>query len=188
MFRIIPTPAVCEMDLVDELSMRRSVKAQYKQLRRWSWGCSDVEYVIPEMIKNDKIPFSEKFRKTGYLIINHLFWAGGPLLMLLIGFVPGLISSINQSLAVFTVPLATSLVFTILISTVIIPSILSIYIMRQFVQFRSHNYIFNFLQWLLLPILTLTMFSIPSIESQIRLFFNKRIDSFDTTQKMERKK
>lgn len=37
MFRIVPTPAVCEMDLVDESSMRRSVKAQYKQLRRWSW-------------------------------------------------------------------------------------------------------------------------------------------------------
>ena len=73
MFRIIPTPAICEMDLVDEVSVTRTVKSQYKQLRRWSWGCTDVEYVIPEMIKNKKIPFREKFRKTGYLILNHLF-------------------------------------------------------------------------------------------------------------------
>lgn len=87
-FRIVATPAVCQMDLVDELSMRRSVKAQYKQLRRWSWGCTDVEYVIPKMLANREIPFSEKFRKTGYLVLNHLFWAGGPLLMLYIGFVP----------------------------------------------------------------------------------------------------
>lgn len=140
------------------------------------------------MIENKKIPFREKFRKTGYLILNHLFWAGGPLLMFFIGYTPGIVSSINQSLAVFTVPLATSLIFTILVSTVVIPSILSIYIMRQYVHFKWYNYILNFLQWLLLPILTLTMFSIPSIESQVRLFFNKRIDSFDTTQKMERKK
>lgn len=187
-FRIVATPAVCEMDLVDELSMRKSIKAQYKQLRRWSWGCSDVEFVIPKMLENTKIPFREKFRKTGYLILNHLFWAGGPLLMLLIGYVPGLMSSIDQSLAAFTVPIATSIVFTILVSTVIIPSILSIYIMRRYIEFHWDNYLTNFFQWLLLPILTLTMFSIPSIESQIRLFFNKRIDSFDTTQKMERKK
>ena len=140
------------------------------------------------MLENTKIPFREKFRKTGYLILNHLFWAGGPLLMLLIGYVPGLMSSIDQSLAAFTVPIATSIVFTILVSTVIIPSILSIYIMRRYIEFHWDNYLTNFFQWLLLPILTLTMFSIPSIESQIRLFFNKRIDSFDTTQKMERKK
>lgn len=187
MFRIIPTPAICEMDLVDEVSVTRTVKSQYKQLRRWSWGCTDVEYVIPEMIKNKKIPFREKFRKTGYLILNHLFWAGGPLMMLFIGYVPGVIYSIDQSLAAFTVPIATSIIFTILVSTVIIPSLLSIHIMRRYVEFRWYNYIFNFFQWLALPFLTLTMFSIPALESQIRLFFNKRIDGFDTTQKMERK-
>lgn len=76
------------MDLVDDISLHGSVKSQYKQLRRWSWGCSDVEYVIPNMLANKKIPPYEKFRKTGYLILNHLFWAGGPLLMLFIGFVP----------------------------------------------------------------------------------------------------
>lgn len=185
MFRIIPTPAVCEMDLVDDLSMRKSVTSQYKQLRRWSWGCTDIEYVLPKMIESKNIPFREKFRKTGYLILNHLFWAGGPLLMLLIGHVPGIIYSIDQSLAAFTVPIATSIVFTILVSTVVIPSILSIYIMRQYIYFKWYNYIFNFLQWMLLPILTLTMFSIPSIESQVRLFFGWRIDdSFETTQKM----
>lgn len=85
--------------------------------------------------------------------------------------------------------MTTSIIFTILVSTVVIPSILSIYIMRQYVEFRLRNYFFNFFQWLLLPILTLTMFSIPSIESQIRLFFGWRIDNnFETTQKMARKK
>lgn len=83
-FRIINTPAICEMDLVDETSMVRTVKSQYKQLRRWSWGCSDVEFVIPQMLSNTKIPLKEKIRKTGYLILNHLFWAGGPLMMLFI--------------------------------------------------------------------------------------------------------
>lgn len=79
------------------------------------------------------------------------------------------------------------MIFTVLFSTVIIPSILSIHIMRRFVVFRWYDYITNFLQWLTVPILTLTLFSIPAIESQVRLFLGKRLDHFDTTQKMSRK-
>jgi hypothetical protein len=36
-FRIIHTPTICEMDLVDETTFYRTVRSQYKQLRRWSW-------------------------------------------------------------------------------------------------------------------------------------------------------
>lgn len=187
MFRIIHTPTICEMDLVDEASLYRTVKSQYKQLRRWSWWCTDVEYVIPKMLDNKTIPKREKIRKTTYLLLNHLFWAGGPLMMFFIGYMPSIVQSIDESLAVLTVPIATSIIFTVLVSTIIFPSILSIHIMRRYVTFTTMDYIKNFLQWITLPLLTLTIFSIPAIESQIRLFFNKRIDSFDTTQKMDRK-
>ncbi|MBX9808858.1 glycosyltransferase family 2 protein [Candidatus Gracilibacteria bacterium] len=186
-FRIIHTPAICEMDLVDEKNLYRTMRSQYKQLRRWSWGCSDIEYVLPEFIKNEKISNSEKIRKTIYLVYNHLFWAGGPFMLFFIGYVPGVFSSIDHSLATFTVPIASSLIFTVLFATVIIPSILSIHIMRRYTTFTPLDYVWNMIQWITVPVLTLTLFSIPAIESQIRLFFGKRIDSFDTTEKMERK-
>lgn len=186
-FRIINTPAICEMDLVAETNIIRTVKSQYKQLRRWSWGCTDIEYVIPRFIESNTIPTVEKIRKTLYLIYNHLFWAWGPFMLFFIGYVPGIFYSIDHSLAAFTVPIASSIIFTILFATVIIPSILSIHIMRRYTHFTFKDYILNIIQWITVPILTLTLFSIPAIESQIRLFFWKRIDSFDTTQKMNRK-
>ncbi len=186
-FRIIYTPAICEMDLVDETSVVRTIKSQYKQLRRWSWGCTDVEYVIPKFREMSNIPRLEKIRKITYLIYNHLFWAGGPFMLFFIGYVPGQVYSIDHSLAAFTVPIASSLIFTILFATIAFPSILSIHIMRRFVHFRWYDYIGNVLQWAAVPILTLTLFSIPAIESQLRLFLGHRIDSFDTTQKMKRK-
>ncbi len=187
-FRIIHTPAICEMDLVDEKNLYRTIRSQYKQLRRWSWGCTDIEYVLPEFIKNKNIALGEKIRKTIYLVYNHLFWAGGPFMLFFIGYVPGLFSSIDHSLATFTVPIASSIIFTMLFATVIIPSILSIHIMRRYTKFTPLDYVWNMIQWITVPILTLTLFSIPAIESQIRFFFGKRIDSFDTTEKMERKK
>jgi hypothetical protein len=175
------------MDLVDEKNLYRTIKSQYKQLRRWSWGCTDIEYVLPEFLKNKKIKTTEKIRKTIYLVYNHLFWAGGPFMLFFIGYVPVIIPSANHSLAVFTVPIASSIIFTVLFATVIIPSILSIHIMRRYTRFTLLDYFWNMIQWIAVPVLTLTLFSIPAIESQIRLFLGKRIDSFDTTEKMERK-
>jgi hypothetical protein len=128
----------------------------------------------------------EKIRKTTYLLYNHLFWAGGPFMLFFIGYVPGLMRSIDHSIAAFTVPIATSIIFTILFATVAFPSFLSIHIMKRYAPFRARDYIYNILQWLAVPILTLTLFSIPAIESQVRLFLGKRIDSFDTTRKMQR--
>lgn len=186
-FRIIHTPAICEMDLVDETNIYRTVRSQYKQLRRWSWWCTDVEYVIPKFRDAKNIALTEKIRKTTYLIYNHLFWAWGPFMLFFIGYIPWIFSSIDDSIAAFTVPIASSIIFTILFATIAFPSFLSIHIMRKFTKFRWYDYIFNILQWAFVPVLTLTLFSIPAIESQIRLFFGWRIDSFETTQKMKRK-
>ena len=188
MFRIVNVPAVCRMDLVDETSLWRTIVSQYKQLRRWSWGCTDIEFVLPAFAASKKIPLWDKIRKTVYLIQNHLFWAGGAFMLFFIGYIPGIFESFRTSIAVLTVPLASSIIFTILFATVVLPGVLSIHIMRRYTKFRKRDYIYAMLQWLVVPILTLTLFSLPAIESQVRLFLGKRIDSFDTTQKMKRKK
>lgn len=187
MFRIINVPAVCRMDLVDETSLWRTITSQYKQLRRWSWGCTDIEFVLPQFYGNKLIPRWDKIRKSVYLIQNHLFWAGGAFMLFFIGYIPGIFESLRTSIAVLTVPFASSIIFTILFSTVVFPGILSIHIMRRYAKLRKRDYVYSMLQWLLVPMLTLTLFSLPAIESQLRLFFGKRLDSFDTTVKMKRK-
>lgn len=186
-FRIVNVPAVCKMDVVEETNMWKTVRSQYKQLRRWSWGCTDIEYVIPEFAKNKKIKFGEKFRKTGYLMFNHLFWAGGSLTLFFIGYVPGILSSLHDSIITLTIPLITSILFSWIFITIIFPSIISVLIMKKYTHFRKRDYIFNIFQWALIPVLTITLFSFPAIESQLRLFFGKRIDVFEATEKMKRK-
>ncbi|EKD44461.1 MAG: hypothetical protein ACD_71C00128G0004 [uncultured bacterium (gcode 4)] len=187
MFRIVNVPAVCKMDIVEEETFLKTVKSQYKQLRRWSWGCTDIEYVIPQFVANPNIPFLEKFKKTRYLILNHLFWSGGALMLFFIGYIPGILLSVRESIVSLTIPLITSFLFTWIFATIIFPSIISILIMKKYTTFRKRDYLFNIFQWALIPILTLTLFSLPAIESQVRLFFWKRLGVFETTQKMKRK-
>ncbi len=109
-------------------------------------------------------------------------------MLFFIGYVPGIFESLRNSIAVLTVPFASSIIFTLLFATVVFPSVISIHIMKRYTKFRKRDYLFSVLQWTLVPILTLTLFSIPAIESQIRLFLGKRLDSFETTRKIQRKK
>ncbi len=108
-------------------------------------------------------------------------------MLFFIGYIPGISESLRNSIAILTVPLASSIIFTTLFATVVFPSFMSIHIMKRYTKFRKRDYIYNILQWLVVPPLTLTLFSLPAIESQIRLFLGKRIDHFETTQKMKRK-
>lgn len=187
-FRIVNVPAVCKMDLVEEENFLKSVKSQYKQLRRWSWWCSDIEYVVPEFYKNNRIKFLEKIRKTVYLLINHMFWASASFLFLLIWYFPGFSFRITDSISTFTVPISISIISSFLFLTIILPSFLSTLIMRKYTKFRKRDYIINMAQWILIPFLKMTLFSIPAIESQLRLFLWRRLDNFETTKKLSRKK
>ena len=185
-FRIVNVPAICKMDVVEEENLWKTIKSQYKQLRRWSWWCSDIEFVIPKFYKNKKIGIIEKIRKIWYLIFNHLFWSGWALTLFFIGYLPWVIDNLKNSIITLTIPLSVSLVFTIIFATIAFPSFLSILIMRKYTKFRKRDYIINIFQWLLIPTLTLTLFSVPAIESQLRYFFNWRIDDFEATKKMKR--
>ncbi|EKE27600.1 MAG: hypothetical protein ACD_3C00188G0016 [uncultured bacterium (gcode 4)] len=185
-FRIVNVPAVCRMDVVDEVNLIRTIRSQYKQLRRWSWWCTDIEYVFPEFVKNKKIHLWEKIRKTVYLVLNHTFWAGWSLMLFVIGYFPWIFDHLKNSTATLAVPLSTSIIFTWIFATIAFPSIVSVMIMRKYTPFRKRDYVINILQWITIPILTLTLFSLPAIESQLRLFFWKRIDYFETTTKMKR--
>ncbi|MDD2515742.1 MAG: glycosyltransferase family 2 protein [Candidatus Gracilibacteria bacterium] len=182
-FRIVNTPAVCRMDMVEESGFFTTIGAQYKQLRRWSWGSSDMEFVIPEFIKNKKIPLIDKIRKTIYLVFNHLFWAAGSLMLFFIGYLPGVFGDRSSGFTNLAVPIGTSFIFTGIFLTVIIPGILSIFIMKKYTKFRKRDYVYNILQRLLVPIFSMTLFSFPAIESQFRLFFGKRLDEFNVTKK-----
>lgn len=100
--------------------------------------------------------------------------------------IPALISSQQSSLLIFTIPLVASTIFTLLTLSIVVPTVFSLTMMRKYKKFRPWDYFVNTIQWAFVPILILTLFSIPAVESQMRLFFGKRIDSFDVTKKLDR--
>ena len=83
----IMVPIYQDAVLTDNL--KGTIKTQYKQIRRWAWGASDIAYVLQKgWREKNMLPKGDLLLKTGRLIESHWSWATAPLLLLLGAFVP----------------------------------------------------------------------------------------------------
>ena len=70
-------------DAVLSVSLVRTLRAQFVQLRRWAWGASDVAYVIDKgWCTPNTVPRRDLAAKLARLLVGHVLWATAPLLFI----------------------------------------------------------------------------------------------------------
>ena len=90
-YRVVPLHLPLYQDAVLSDGYIKTLKAQFVQLRRWTYGASDVAYVVDRGYFNkNKVPKLDLFAKTWRLLEGHVTWAVGPPLVLFGGFIPAL--------------------------------------------------------------------------------------------------
>jgi hypothetical protein len=186
---VVPLYACVYQDAVLSDTYVKTIKAQYKQLRRWAWGVSDFSYAVRKGILNRQIPWSNKLIQLGRLFEGHFSWATAPLLITFVGYLPLVFSPRNSiDTLPHLLPVITSrimqvasvgIVITIFISLISLPP--------RPARYRRSRGLFMILQWALLPVTSIVFSSFAALEAQTRLIFNKRLDSFDVTDKATRK-
>jgi hypothetical protein len=171
------------MDAVLSESYLKTIKSQYKQLRRWAWGVSDFPFVVFNIIKNPDIPFYKKVYEIVHFLESVFFWATGPIILLLSGSIP---SSLNHefrdNILSYNLPVMMSQLMNIASFGIIICIVITTQIIPFGKQKNTLKKISLFLQWLLVPIVSVCLSSIPAIDAQTRLILNKRLD-FQVTEK-----
>ena len=166
---------------------RKTLKAQFIQIRRWAYGCSDIPYVITKgYLTKNNIPKWDKWTKTGRLIESHVSWATAPLLILFAAFVPILFNP--DDIASNQLPGTVSTIMRI--ST--IGLIITLYLGLRALpirppKYKRIKYIPMVIQWALLPIVTIVYNATAALVSQTRLFFGWYLDKFDVTEKAVKK-
>ncbi len=164
-------------------SYRRTLKAQFVQLRRWTYGASDVAYVIHEgFFKKNKVQKVDLVAKTLRLIEGHVTWAVAPILTLIGGFIPVVFHS--QSLVANQLPNIVSRIQTF----ALLGGLVTIYLCLKTLpakpeRYKRHRTLFMIAQWAYLPITTVVYNSFAAFYSQTRLAFGKYMDKFDVTEK-----
>jgi len=191
-YRVVPIYFLVSMDAVMAKSFWRTILNQYKQQKRWAWGCAEIPYIMFGFSKNKKIPMRAKISHLYTILDGFWSWATAALLLFLLGWLPILLGgkTFNFSVLSFNLPILTSRIMTISMLGMIISAILSTMIlppipkeMKWYVRIYKKSTVF--LQWIFLPVTLILFGSLPSLDAQIRLMLGRYM-GFWVTEKVRK--
>jgi len=182
-YRTYPISIPVYQDAVLADGYIKTIKAQFTQLRRWTYGASDVAYVA-EMgfFRKNAISKRDLVAKISNLLEGHVTWATGTILVFGAAFIPPLIHP--QSFAANELPLIVSRIQDIgLIGLLISVYVCLVTLPPRPKRYRKHRSILMILQWVLAPFTGIAFGSLAAFNSQTRLMFKKYLSKFDVTEK-----
>jgi len=174
-------------DAVLSDTYKKTLKAQFIQLRRWAWGASDVSYIASKGFRRDsKVPRTDMIAKMWRLLEGHVSWATASLLLAFGSLVPVLVNP--SSYTSNQLPHTASILQNIALTGILVTLFLSFSSLPPKPErYKRHRTIFMVLQWVLLPVTSILYNSLAALYSQTRLMFGRYIGKFDVTHKAVKK-
>ena len=185
-YSVLPIGVPIYQDAVLSDTVEKTLKAQFVQLRRWSYGASDVPYVA-ERVFTDKrnVPLLDGITKFIRLLGGHVSLAFQAIIAAFGGWIPMIVnSSAQRSIVAHQLPIivryvqqvaALGLFVTIFLSLKMLPP-------RPARYKKSKNLLMVF-QWILMPVTSICYSSFAAYYAQTRLALGKYLDKFDVTEK-----
>lgn len=185
-YSVVPIHVPIYQDAVMADTLKKTFVTQFKQLRRWGYGVSDIPYVAVRLFSRHRtVPFFEGLARFLRLIDSHVTLAVIAIMITLGGWVPLLINSeASRDIAAHSLPIVVSRIQQVAMIGIII----SIFLMIKMLPPRPARYkrrrtIGMVLQWLLLPVTTICYGSLAAFNAQTHLMLGKYLDKFDVTDK-----
>lgn len=182
-YRVYPFSIPIYQDAVLADGYRKTLKAQFIQLRRWTYGASDIAYIADKGFwHKNKIPKADVLAKFLRTLEGHVTWAIGPLLIWFASRIPPLFHP--QNLAANELPLIVSRVqYFGIAGLLIVVYVCLVTLPPRPARYKRHHSIFMLTQWVLLPITSIAYGSLAAFNSQTRLMFKRYLSKFDVTEK-----
>lgn len=182
-YRVYPLSIPIYQDAVFADGYIKTIKAQFIQLRRWTYGASDVAYVADKgFFHKNGIPKTDVLSKFLNLLEGHVTWATGTILVFGAAFIPPLIHP--QSFAANELPLIVSRIQKIgLIGLLASVYVCLVTLPPRPKRYGKHRSLLMIVQWLLAPFVGVVFGSLAAFNSQTRLMFKKYLSKFDVTEK-----
>ncbi len=184
-YRVIPLHYPVSMDTVMAENLWRTALNQYRQQRRWAWGCTEIPYLLFGFLKNKKISLFEKIRYSFIILDGFWSWATSALLIFFLGWLPLILGGerFNVTLLSYNLPRITSNLMTIAMIGMFTSAIISLLLLPpRPKKYSGWKILSMVLQWLLLPITLIIFGSFPALDAQARLMLGKPL-SFWVTEK-----
>ena len=185
---VIPVFTPIYQDAVLATTYAKTFKVQFLQLRRWAWGVSDFPFVVRNSIANRKIPWSNKLPQIGRLFESHFSWATAPLILTFVGGLPLFLNrNFGYESLAHTLPIITSRILTLSSTALVVTVLLSLLSLPpKPARYRRTRFIGMFLQWILLPVVSIGFGALAALNSQTRLMLGRYLE-FYVTEKATKK-
>lgn len=182
-YRVYPFGIPIYQDAVLADGYLKTIKAQFIQLRRWTYGASDIAYIADKGFwHKNKVPKVDVFAKLTRTLTDHVNWATSALLIWYAAFIPPLLHP--QNLAANELPLIVSRVQRIgLIGLLITAYVCLVTLPPRPERYKRHRSVLMLTQWIFLPISSIAFGCMAAFNSQTRLMFKKYLSKFDVTAK-----
>jgi len=183
--KVVPVFIPVYGDIIIGDSLWEAVKEQYKQIRRWAWGATEIKYFLYHMILDDSIPFADKLVKLLIRIRTHFEWVLIPVIISVGNFLPTWLNeSYRKNPLAYMIPLFTSRILTVLLITFVLLIIMDNYYAPPKPEgWKKHKTYLSYLAWVMFPIVSFFFSAFPAFEAQFRMLINKPIVYIETKKK-----
>ncbi|HOX40874.1 MAG TPA: glycosyltransferase family 2 protein [bacterium] len=178
------TPIYQDAVLADDFLS--TMKEQYLQKRRWSWGVSDIPFVMEHTFKDKNIPWFDRWANALILWDAHISWSTTSLILAISSWVPFVL---NNNFSNDIVAFNFRTIYFGLLAIAWIGMIISLTISTLLAppdKNKGRKPIGRILlDWILTPIIlpvsNILFSSIPALESQTRLMTKRYLEVFRVT-------
>lgn len=174
-------------DAVLSGTLKKTLKDQFKQLRRWSYGASDIAYVAMNIFTKDRdVPLMPALGRFIRLLDGHVTLACISFLVAFGGWVPLIVNPrASMLIAAQQLPDAISKIQQVAMLGIIVTIVISFQIIpKRPARYKWTKSIFMFTQWILMPVTAILYSALAAYVAQTRLMFGKYLDKFDLTEKI----
>lgn len=182
-YRVYPFSIPIYQDAVLADGYIKTIKAQFVQLRRWTYGASDIAYIADKGFwHKNKIPKIDVLAKLLRTLETHVSWASGAVIIWTAAFIPPLVHP--DILAANELPLIVSRVQRVAIIGVLAIVYISLLTLPpRPLRYKRHRSLLMLTQWIFLPVTAIGYGATAAFNSQTRLVFKRYLSRFDVTEK-----
>lgn len=182
-YEVIPLFIPIYQDAVLNKTYYRSLVGQYKQMRRWAWGCSDIPFfAVKCRALFRELPFVKTLIHFVRLVEGHIMWATAAIFITLTSPVPRMINATfrETNVAVNMAYLLQNFFVMAILGILISMGISLLTLPKAPTKAKRFSLVW---QWILLPFMTILMGSFPALDAQTRLAINRPLE-FNITEKV----
>lgn len=188
-YEVKPIYLPISLDAVLANSYWKTIKNQYKQKRRWAYGIENFPVIMRALWPDRKISILKKIKHGFEMIEGHHSWATSSFILAFLGWLPLFFggAKFNESVLAHNLPIVTRYLMTLAMIGLVSSMFLSFFLLPpKPKKYTKKRYVYMFLQWFLVPIISPTLGSIPAIDSQTRILIKKYFGEFWVTEKIKK--